>query len=201
MKPHLEAVLTTSSTLPVNVANGGSGWPSNATSWKSNAVGRRRLREESAAYVITLAKACNRPASTATTCPSTLRQPRAAGYPAGGSVFPGAFGREYPPRPCPRRVAGPCRTGHSPAADAATAQPATQANPFFAESPLPLHYPQFDKIKDSDFAPARRGHGAAAEGSGGHRHQGCANLRQHLDRRRWKTVAPSSTAPPPCSSR
>ena len=43
---------------------------------------------------------------------------------------------------------------YSPAADAATAQPATQANPFFAESPLPLHYPQFDKIKDSDFAPA-----------------------------------------------
>ena len=38
------------------------------------------------------------------------------------------------------------------------ATPATQAtqaaNPFFAESPLPLHYPQFDKIKDSDFAPA-----------------------------------------------
>ena len=29
-----------------------------------------------------------------------------------------------------------------------------QANPFFSESPLPLHYPQFDKIKDSDFAPA-----------------------------------------------
>lgn len=28
------------------------------------------------------------------------------------------------------------------------------ANPFFAESPLPLHYPQFDRIKDSDFAPA-----------------------------------------------
>jgi peptidyl-dipeptidase Dcp len=27
------------------------------------------------------------------------------------------------------------------------------SNPFFAESPLPLHYPQFDKIKDSDFAP------------------------------------------------
>ena len=43
---------------------------------------------------------------------------------------------------------------YSPAADAATAQSATQANPFFAESPLPLHYPQFDKIKDSDFAPA-----------------------------------------------
>jgi peptidyl-dipeptidase Dcp len=31
---------------------------------------------------------------------------------------------------------------------------AMQANPFFAESPLPLHYPQFDKIRDSDFAPA-----------------------------------------------
>ena len=28
------------------------------------------------------------------------------------------------------------------------------ANPFFADSPLPLHYPQFDRIKDSDFAPA-----------------------------------------------
>ncbi len=27
-------------------------------------------------------------------------------------------------------------------------------NPFFADSPLSLHYPQFDKIKDSDFAPA-----------------------------------------------
>ncbi len=31
---------------------------------------------------------------------------------------------------------------------------AQQANPFFAESPLPLHFPQFDRIKDSDFAPA-----------------------------------------------
>ncbi|BDU16312.1 M3 family metallopeptidase [Lysobacter auxotrophicus] len=28
------------------------------------------------------------------------------------------------------------------------------ANPFFADSPLPLHYPQFDKIKDADFGPA-----------------------------------------------
>ncbi len=35
-----------------------------------------------------------------------------------------------------------------------TTQRATQANPFFAESPLPLHFPQFDKIQDSDFAPA-----------------------------------------------
>ncbi|AXK71597.1 M3 family peptidase [Lysobacter sp. TY2-98] len=27
-------------------------------------------------------------------------------------------------------------------------------NPFYSISPLPLHYPQFDKIKDTDFAPA-----------------------------------------------
>lgn len=38
------------------------------------------------------------------------------------------------------------------AAPAAAAVPAS--NPFFAESPLPLHYPQFDRIADSDFAPA-----------------------------------------------
>ncbi|WEN15050.1 M3 family metallopeptidase [Rhodanobacter sp. AS-Z3] len=31
---------------------------------------------------------------------------------------------------------------------------AATGNPFFSESPLPLHYPQFDKIKDSDFGPA-----------------------------------------------
>ncbi|MCD7098749.1 M3 family metallopeptidase [Stenotrophomonas sp. MMGLT7] len=43
---------------------------------------------------------------------------------------------------------------YSIAAPAAAGQAAVQANPFFAESPLPLHYPQFDKIKDSDFAPA-----------------------------------------------
>ena len=39
------------------------------------------------------------------------------------------------------------------ASPAAATQPAA-ANPFFAQSPLPLHYPQFDKIKDADFAPA-----------------------------------------------
>ncbi|WP_454830519.1 M3 family metallopeptidase [Pseudoxanthomonas wuyuanensis] len=42
---------------------------------------------------------------------------------------------------------------YSQAATPAT-QTAQAANPFFAESPLPLHYPQFDKIADSDFAPA-----------------------------------------------
>ncbi len=36
----------------------------------------------------------------------------------------------------------------------AATEAAKAANPFFADSPLPLHYPQFDKIKDSDFAPA-----------------------------------------------
>ncbi len=35
-----------------------------------------------------------------------------------------------------------------------TTEAAKPANPFFAESPLALHYPQFDQIKDSDFAPA-----------------------------------------------
>ncbi len=43
---------------------------------------------------------------------------------------------------------------YSQAATTAATQSAQQANPFFAESPLPLHYPQFDKIKDADFAPA-----------------------------------------------
>lgn len=28
------------------------------------------------------------------------------------------------------------------------------ANPFFAPSPLPFHFPQFDKIKDADYTPA-----------------------------------------------
>ena len=32
--------------------------------------------------------------------------------------------------------------------------PVANSNPFFTESTLALHYPQFDKIKDSDFAPA-----------------------------------------------
>ena len=36
----------------------------------------------------------------------------------------------------------------------ATASAADSNNPFFAESPLPLHYPPFDRIKDSDFGPA-----------------------------------------------
>ncbi|MCF7220630.1 M3 family metallopeptidase [Marilutibacter chinensis] len=44
---------------------------------------------------------------------------------------------------------------HAQSADGATAvSPALASNPFLHESPLPLHYPQFDRIKDSDFAPA-----------------------------------------------
>lgn len=36
----------------------------------------------------------------------------------------------------------------------AQAESSKGTNPFFADSPLSLHYPQFDQIKDSDFAPA-----------------------------------------------
>ncbi|KAG1390689.1 hypothetical protein G6F58_012920 [Rhizopus delemar] len=46
-----------------------------------------------------------------------------------------------------------------PAFSAGAATPAASTNaleayPCFADSPLPLHFPQFDRIKDSDFAPA-----------------------------------------------
>ena len=37
--------------------------------------------------------------------------------------------------------------------NATQAAPDVAQNPFFAESTLPLHYPAFDKITDSDFAP------------------------------------------------
>ncbi|GAA4807025.1 M3 family metallopeptidase [Lysobacter hankyongensis] len=44
----------------------------------------------------------------------------------------------------------------APTANDKAAMPAdaAQDNPFFVESPLPLKFPQFDKIKDSHFAPA-----------------------------------------------
>ena len=39
--------------------------------------------------------------------------------------------------------------------DSPAAQPGLAAsNPFAAVSPLPLHYPQFDRIRDTDFSPA-----------------------------------------------
>jgi peptidyl-dipeptidase Dcp len=40
----------------------------------------------------------------------------------------------------------------NPQAD--TAVTADASNPFFTESPLPLHYPRFDQIQDSHFGPA-----------------------------------------------
>jgi peptidyl-dipeptidase Dcp len=52
-----------------------------------------------------------------------------------------------------------CTDAGSGKSESATSQAQTDkvaadaGNPFFSESPLPLHYPQFDKIKDSDFAP------------------------------------------------
>ena len=39
------------------------------------------------------------------------------------------------------------------AAEPAKAATAAAPNPFFTESPLPLHFPRFDKITDADFAP------------------------------------------------
>ncbi|WP_242107907.1 M3 family metallopeptidase [Luteimonas aquatica] len=39
-------------------------------------------------------------------------------------------------------------------ADMTAAPSRLQDNPFRADSPLPLRYPQFDKIRDADFAPA-----------------------------------------------
>ena len=49
-----------------------------------------------------------------------------------------------------------CNRTESPAAGATAEQaaPATQDNPFFVQSELPLQYPHFDRIKDSDFGPA-----------------------------------------------
>ncbi|MEG3192579.1 M3 family metallopeptidase [Lysobacter sp. D1-1-M9] len=47
----------------------------------------------------------------------------------------------------------PADTAANPAADPAV-NDAQAANPFFTESTLPLQYPPFDKVDDSDFAPA-----------------------------------------------
>ena len=42
----------------------------------------------------------------------------------------------------------------SDSAKSKSAQPPSGTNPFFAASTLPLQYPHFDRIKDSDFGPA-----------------------------------------------
>ncbi|MEO6226507.1 MAG: M3 family metallopeptidase [Thermomonas sp.] len=59
-----------------------------------------------------------------------------------------------------------CATTMSPTATSTTETPmpadSFASNPFAAPSPLPLHYPQFDKIKDADFAPAFE-HGIAEQ--------------------------------------
>ena len=49
-----------------------------------------------------------------------------------------------------------CNRTESPAAGSAdqAATPASQDNPFFVKSDLPLQYPHFDRIRDADFAPA-----------------------------------------------
>jgi peptidyl-dipeptidase Dcp len=59
-----------------------------------------------------------------------------------------ACAKSVPPAAAPTVAATP------PPAPAAEPAPAAPVNPFFAESTLPLHYPPFDKIKDSDFGPA-----------------------------------------------
>jgi peptidyl-dipeptidase Dcp len=41
-----------------------------------------------------------------------------------------------------------------PASASAAPQAAPPENPFFAPSPLPFEAPPFDRIKDSDYAPA-----------------------------------------------
>ena len=47
-----------------------------------------------------------------------------------------------------------CLVTSMPSILSAAAAPLPAGNPFAAPSPLPLHYPQFDRIRDSDFAPA-----------------------------------------------
>ncbi|HEX5953323.1 MAG TPA: dipeptidyl carboxypeptidase II, partial [Rhodanobacteraceae bacterium] len=55
-------------------------------------------------------------------------------------------------------LAGCANTTDANKESESNASPQTAAvdsgNPFFAESPLPLHFPQFDKITDSDYGPA-----------------------------------------------
>jgi hypothetical protein len=86
------------------------------------------------------------------------------------------------------------------AATPAASTTAQQANPFFAESPLPLHFPQFDKIKDSDFAPAFDA-GMAQQLK---EVEAIANNKRRrpstTPSSRWKRAVTSSTARPPCSS-
>ena len=50
---------------------------------------------------------------------------------------------------------GPAVAVQAQSQGTAVSAPAAKAsNPFFADSTLPLKYPAFDKIQDTDFAPA-----------------------------------------------
>ncbi len=51
-------------------------------------------------------------------------------------------------------VSTPVQSAEKTTMTKSAATPAAQSNPFFEQSPLPLQFPQFDKIKDSDYAPA-----------------------------------------------
>jgi len=79
---------------------------------------------------------------------------RCHGLPFGFSIFPGASDLNTRLALALAATLGLALPAYSVTANAASPTAAQQANPFFAESTLPLHYPQFDKIKDSDFAPA-----------------------------------------------
>jgi peptidyl-dipeptidase Dcp len=74
-------------------------------------------------------------------CSLVLAACASVGNGSGASTNAAAKGGEAPP----------------PAAVPATARteaPAMAKNPFFAPSPLPLHYPPFDRIHDADYLPA-----------------------------------------------
>src|SRR5690606_39693547 len=73
------------------------------------------------------------------------RRPPPPGYPA-GSVFSGVSDLNTRLALALAVSLGVALPAYSLTADAAAGQTAQQANPFFAESPLPLHYPQFDRI-------------------------------------------------------
>ncbi|MGA9574091.1 MAG: dipeptidyl carboxypeptidase II, partial [Lysobacterales bacterium] len=59
-------------------------------------------------------------------------------------------------------IAGCSKTDNNAVSESAPATPTetamttnpTENNPFFEESPLYLHYPQFDKIHNADYKPA-----------------------------------------------
>src|SRR5690606_9669113 len=48
----------------------------------------------------------------------------------------------------------PAHAQESAQAATVNTSPAAYSGIFSSDSPLPLHYPQFDKIRDSDFGPA-----------------------------------------------